>query len=32
MSQVGFEPAHDLSSGLVELSCAVVITITLRRH
>ena len=32
MSQVGFEPAQDLSSGLVELSCAVVITITLRRH
>ena len=27
--QAGFEPAQNLSSGLVELSCAVVITTTL---
>ena len=31
-SQVGFEPAQNLSSGLVEWSCVVVITTTLRRQ
>ena len=30
--RAGFEPAQSLSSGLVEWSCAVVITITPRRH
>ena len=30
--RVGFEPAQNLSSGLVEWSCAVVITTTPRRH
>ena len=32
MPRAGFEPAQNLSSGLVELSCAVGITITPRRH
>ena len=30
--RAGFEPAQNLSSGLVEWSCAVVITTTPRRH
>ena len=30
--RLGYEPAQNLSSGLVELSCAVVITTTLRCH
>ena len=30
--RAGFEPAQNLSSALVERSCAVVITTTLRRH
>ena len=30
--RAGFEPARNLSSGLVERSCSVVITTTLRRH
>ena len=30
--RAGFEPAQSLSSGLVEWSCAVVITTTPRRH
>ena len=30
--QAGFEPAQNLSSGLVEWSCAVLITTTPRRH
>ena len=30
--RVGFEPVQNLSSGLVEWSCAVAITTTLRRH
>ena len=30
--RAGFEPAQSLSSGLVEISCAVVITTTPRRH
>ena len=32
MSRAGFEPAQNLSSGLIEWSCAVVITTTPRRH
>ena len=32
MPQAGFQPAQNLSSGLVEWSCAVVITTTPRRH
>ena len=32
MRGAGFEPAQNLSSGLVEWSCAVVITTTPRRH
>ena len=32
MPRAGFEPAQNLSSGLVERSCAVVITTTQRRH
>ena len=32
MPRAGFEPAQNLSSGLVEWSCAVVITATPRRH
>ena len=32
MPRAGFEPAQNLSSGLVEWSCAVVITATLRCH
>ena len=30
--RAGFEPAQNLSSGLVERSCAAVITTTPRRH
>ena len=30
--QAGFEPLQNLSSGFVERSCAVVITITLQHH
>ena len=30
--RAGFEPAQSLSSGLIEWSCTVVITTTLRRH
>ena len=32
VDQAGFEPAQNLSSGLVEWNCAVVITTTPRRH
>ena len=32
MARAGFEPAQNLSSGLVEWSCAVLITTTPRRH
>ena len=32
MLRAGFEPAQNLSSGLIEWSCAVVITTTPRRH